>query len=309
MTHAFVKHILLFVLGLYWSVMPRLLCAQGEQFQLVYKFEPNQFVHCEVAHKMTIEIKLGEASQTTYNESKSRKHLRVVAVDQHGNAVLEPMIDHVRMTAKSEQETVVFNSTDGPDKCPPAFQHVLKTIGQPLTRVKVAANGRLLSLGNEYVQQKGGNSIHESDASRNFLVVFPEKPVRIGAAWHDDINVPVEVSAKLKRQITLRRTYRLMAVKDSIAIIGLKTAVLEPIRDPQIKAQLIQRAPVGTIRFDIQMGQIASWESNIDKVVVGAFGLNSSMRAISYRSERRLNLAQIAEKQDGSNSANHTQKQ
>ena len=276
--------------------------AEDESYLLVYKFETNQFVHYQVAHKTTIDIVFGQSKQTTVNESKTRKHFRVITADAD-TALLEPVIDHVRMTAQADDgDPIVFDSSAPAKKCPLAFLNILKTVGKPMSRVKFTTSGKLLAvipfnakpkpIGQpNSQQQKPAN-----DPSRNFLVEFSKERIRVGERWSDDINVDVNLTPKLKKQIVLRRTYLLQSVEGQLATIRLKTAVLSPLNDPAIEAQLIQRTPAGTIVFDIDQGQIVSRKTKIDKVVINPFGPKSSMRAVSIRTERRLNPAEIASK-------------
>jgi hypothetical protein len=274
--------------------------ADAREYRLAYKFAPNQFVHYEVVHDSTITVQYAEASETTFNRSKTRRHYRVMTVDEHGAGQLQLEIDHVEMQVRfGDNEPIVFDS-DSAEPPPRQFEHVKKTVGQPLARFKVAANGRLLDVvrlnATAQPEDKSGD-VPDNDPSRNFLVVFPEKPLRLGETWKDPIVTKVNVAKNLDRPITLHRLYRLESVDGNLATISLSTAVLEPIQNPGVRAQLIQRLPSGTIVFDLEQGIILSRKLSIDKLEVGVFGEKSSMRAVSERTERVLPPAELARKQ------------
>lgn len=282
----------------------------GDAHLLRYRFEPNQFVRYEVAHKMTISTQKGEASETAVNESKTRKHFRVASVDGEGNAVLEPEIDHVHMAARfGEEDPVVYDSESG-EPAPKQFRQVQDSIGKTLARIKVKPNGELISATplHQTVGKGRNASADNADAEKidpnlNFLVVFPERPVRIGETWKDRLTTEVTISGKLKKEVALGRRYTLTSVEDGVATIDLKTSVLTPIHDPGIRGQLIQRTPSGKIAFDLEKGLIVSRELTLDKVEIGVAGPNSSMRAVSRRTERLLLPDEVArttaEKRDG----------
>ena len=277
--------------------------AQEKTFQLVYKFETNQTVHYDVVYKMWITTKKGLVAETAVNESKSRKHFRVVSVDSEKNAVIEPFIDRVWMSARfGDNDPVVYDS-ESDSKPPKQFRSIHQTIGKPLARIKIAPHGEFLKAvpfrnvaGRFKSQPPSGLAADETH--RSFLVVFPQNPIRVGDTWKDTLDVNVTLSPKLKRKVTLRRKYQLVSVENNQATISLVTSVLTPVRDPTVSAQLIQRSPEGTIVFDLKRGFIVSRNLTIDKTVIGALGDQSSMRAKSDLSERLVPPSEIARQSD-----------
>ena len=281
-----------------------------EEYLLRYKFHPNQFVHYTVEHVSTLTSHYPAGKEVVFNETQTQKHFRVVAVDEGGNATLELMIDRVKMTARfNDSEKVVFDSQDT-TKRPRQFQHVMNSIGKPTAQFKFAPDGKLLKIVSSIAPQQDPSAQGTAqqkkaaiDASRNFLVVFPEEPIQVGDEWKDRIQVCVNVTNKLTKLVTLQRRYRFDSVKASLATISLRTSVLTPIKNPMIRVQLIQREPKGTIVFDIEQGRMVSRELKIDRVVVGAAGPKSSIRAVSLRREKLTNGPAIAQK--GSSQSAH----
>ena len=218
-----------------------------------------------------------------------------MAVDELGNATLELMIDRVRMTNRfGDGKLTEFDSQDE-TKRPPHFEHVMTSIGKPTARFRFAANGRLLKVTSSIEPQQdpcgprvSGEEQAADNASRNFLVVFPQDPIQVGDEWSDKFQACVNMTNRFQKRITLLRKYRLDSVVDGEATISMRTSILEHVKEPIIRAQLIQREPKGTILFNIERGRIISRESTVDKVVIGAAGPKSSMRAVSLRREKLI---------------------
>lgn len=263
--------------------------ADDATYILKYKFQPGQFLYYEVENAMTIVTQNGQAKEEVTNTSQAWKQLRVVAVDEAGNVVLEPMVERVKMKAvKDEGDTVSYDSLS--DAEPPIqFRDIKRTIGTAIARVNVSSNGELLQVtplidDNEQLK----DAAKKNDPRLNFLVVMPKTAVKIGETWKDRFQTDVVVEKSLKKEVTLQRTYQLVEVNGSIATIKLKTGVITPVNDPQIEVQLIQRSPSGTIKFDLAEGRIVSMETVVDQTVLGAFGPMSSMSAVTKSIEKLL---------------------
>jgi len=290
------------------GILPALCTLQADEptYLLVYKFQADQTVYYEVKHEMMVHTQLGEASETVTNSSTTRKHFRVASVDSEGVAVLDPVIDRVQMSARfGDNESIDWDSTANSPP-PPQFQRVAETIGKPLARIKVAANGKLLwvlrldpTRRPADATRRTGSDVPDDDPSRNFLVVFPEKPIHIGDSWEDTASVKVAVGRKRHRTIKLRRRYTLKSVTEHVANISVQTTVLTPVNNPEVRAQLIQRTPSGTIVFDLQRGLIVSRELKIDKEEVGIADGRGLMHAKSEHKERLFDPEHIARKPAG----------
>ena len=272
--------------------------GEAEEFSLRYQFSPNQFLRYKVTHNSEITTQFNAATDQTTNETVTRKHLRVTSVAEDGTAVVEPVLDQVQMTAKfSGKPEVRFDSNWDENKIPANFKDTKKIVGKPLARVRVNSRGEFLSVKRLESTTKGGaaQETPDNDPSRNFLIVFPEKPVKIGDSWTDKFKSHVSINKEVQREVELLRTYRLTAVENDIAVISMVTSVVAPIRVPAIRVQLIQREPSGEVRFDLQRGMIVSRTLSVDKTVLDCFGPQSSMRAKSDRKEV-LEDAQVAQK-------------
>ena len=281
--------------------------AAPSTFLLRYDFSQGQFVHYRVRHATTMHIVYGEFKQTTKHQSKSSKHYRVVSVGKDGNAIVEPMLDHVIMSAQSDDdEPIVFDSANGLDDCPQIFRHIMSTVGHPSTTMKFSSMGKLISLNSSKSGKKSRricssgatspginkpNAQEQVDPHRNFLIPLPKEAIKVGHRWSETSNVCVTVGKGLRKQIALRKGYELASVDDGIATIKTKISILAPLRDPSIRTQLIQKTPRGVVKFDIEKGQIISRATSLDNLVIGAIGPKSSLHTISQRTEEMVDKA------------------
>lgn len=254
--------------------IPDVTAAHTGPVVLRYRFHPNQFLHYEVTHEMFISLTAKEITETTINKSISKQHLRIISVNSDGSAVMEPTLDHVRMTSQFDENPVVEFDSGDKNRQPRQFTNVLKSIGKPQGRQRVDARGNIIA--------DDDNS--ESMKSTSLLVPFPEKPVEVGATWNDDYSVNVKVRDKVFRPIKLRRSYTLTRLDGQVARIEFKTAELDNPQDPEIRAQLIQMTPSGTVQFDVKAGKIVAKTIYSDKVEFNIAG--GAMRAVSDRTEK-----------------------
>ncbi len=274
--------------------------ANQPTYELVYRFRANAFLHYDVSHENTITTQVSQASETAINKSVTRKHIRVVSVDGSGTAELEPTIDHVQMTVQFDGNDPVEFDSRNPDKQPEQFSSILKTVGKPSVRIRVDRHGRLLKVTRlDRTQSAGENKdAAANDPVPNNVLPFPDKAIAVGHQWEEEFSVPVSLDRTLKKDVRLSRRFQLDAVEDGIAIVTYKTVVLEPVNNPTMRAQLIQRTPTGQFRFDIQAGAIIEMKASLDRTEIGVIGATSSMRAIMSRTEKLIPPDQVAEGRD-----------
>jgi hypothetical protein len=262
-------------------------------YLLRYQFKKDEVLNYQVDHETTMITTKPEFVEKVSNEVHSRKQNRVVALDSQGNATLELSIEDTKMSAQfGEAQPVSFDSRN-PQDCPESYKVIRDIVGKPLARVRVTPRGELLQsvpLLPLAVMKKAklvkADGTLSDDASRNFLVEFPENALKVGDIWTNVFKVNVSVSRSLTQAVTMQRSYELLEVKDGLATIKLRSGLITPINDGMILAQLIQMSPSGTIVFDIENGRLVSRTLVIDKTEVGVIGGDSSMQAKSKREER-----------------------
>jgi len=120
--------------------------------------------------------------------------------------------------------------------------------------------------------------------------------VAVGEIWKERFDVHARDVNKNLVKISLQRSYKLTEVKNGRAVIELRTAILTPINDSAIAAQLIQREITGKTVFDIEQGLIVSREWSVDNTIINPVGPNSSMRAKSRYREKLLGSEATADR-------------
>jgi hypothetical protein len=258
-------------------------------YLLRYRFRAGDIIHYTVENRSQIELQQGEAVQEVDHQESTNKHYRVISTDDAGNAVLELMIDRVRMTAAVDGGTPVEFDSHTDKVAPAQFVGVAQTVGHPHARIEVSPTGKLLDI--EWLvpaapPASGGLPNEEDAGNLNILVLLPDETVAMGQTWKQRFESEVVVEAPLRKKVTLQRTYRLAAVEGDHATIELQTSIITPLRDPELEAQLIQKTPSGTIEFDLQRGVLLSRSTNLDRTVVGFNGAKSRIRNVTTRTER-----------------------
>jgi len=258
--------------------------------QLKYKFQPGQFVHYEVSDRVRYVTQQGGSAFESLQRNDSSKHFRVVSVDDDGSALLEPIIDRIRMSARlHDQPLVEFDSAK--DKvAPPKFQRHLETVGKPMARFQFAAHGELLAVRviATDVPKATTAAADKADPKMNFLVPLPTEPIAVGHRWKQKFDEPISAGQGLTQQIPMLRQYELMSISDGIATIKFKTSILALLNDPKIQGQLVQQTPSGTIEFDVERGLIRSRKSVTNETVVNALGPQTILQAIGESTEKLI---------------------
>ena len=260
------------------------------KYDLKFQFKQGEKLHYFVRHTMTMYTKFSRGETTDKNEVNEKKHFRIVKVLPDGTAELQTVFDHVRMSATfGENEPVLFDSKWQDKEVPVQFRTVKDNIQKPQAIFTIAPTGELKKL----TQVDPSAAAPESedgtvDQNQNILFPLPANPISVGDSWKETLVVKVMVNKEIQRDVKLLRTYKLDAVKDDMASISFATSILSPVSNPQIRGQLIQRTPSGTIQFDIAKGQMASRVAKTDQSVVNALGEQTVLRAASERVENRV---------------------
>lgn len=282
------------------SVVGVSLAVEGEPISLKYKFQPNQSLHFEYSQDMTFLSKKRQFQEQIKSQTSADKHLRVISVDTDGNALIEPVIDRVRMvSSKDEEPETKFDSLEvakDPETCPPAFRGIMATVGKPMVQIKFSSRGKVLSANGINGGTNAARGL-ENDPSLNFLIVLPEQPIKVGDTWKDDFEVNVQIDKTLKQGIKLRREYRLVKVDGTRAEIELKMGTITPINNPEIDLQISSRIMSGTIVFDHQVGQIISRDVKVDREVINALGDASLVHTTMIQRERSVANPNLAKRE------------
>ena len=274
-----------------------LMADEGETVRLAYKFQPSESLHLEYKQDMTMDIRHPDFKRKMVSQVISNKHLRIISVDANGNTLVEPVIDRTRMTSKQDDDPEsTFDSAEGLDSCPAEYRPLLAAVGKPMVRIKFAPNGKVIEATGLNGATTAARDI-EKDPMLNFLIVFPDQPVRVGETWKDDFEAIAQLDKTLKQGVKLRREYRLLKLNGSQAEIELKTACLTPLRDPMIEMQIAGRLLSGKIVFDHQLGQIVSREMNVESQVLNGAGAKTVVNTVMSQTERLIPNPKLANRE------------
>lgn len=303
LVHRHLRYAVTFSFASLWmlaiSCLAGAMAADTEPVSLKYKFQANQSLHFEYAQDMTFLSKKRQFQEQIKSQTSADKHLRVISVDADGNALIEPVIDRVRMvSSKDDEPEMKFDSLEvakDPEACPPAFRGIMATVGKPMVQIKFSPRGKVLSANGINGGTNAAKGL-ENDPSLNFLIVLPEHPIKVGDTWKDDFEVNVQIDRTLKQGIKLRREYRLANVDGSRAEIELKMGTITPINSPEIDLQISSRIMSGTIVFDHHIGQIISRDVKVDREVINALGDASLVHTVMIQRERSVANPKLAKR-------------
>lgn len=261
----------------------------SNEYRLVYKFKKGQQIHYEVSQVTKRTSRKGPAQQIVKDTVREQKHLTVVDVNDDGSFVLKTVFDRVRMEAKLDEKMVSFDSRKPKSEDPAGFAAFRKQIAKPRFHVLFQANGKLKAV-RRLAAAKGADqdSAGKSNDGSSYLVVFPEKLVKVGSAWRELYTVRLPVSRESTRTIEVLRTYRLNSIEDGVAKITFASSLKTPVRNPELLAKLVQAAPSGTIDFDIENGLILKRTMRVDETVLNHSGPQSLLHTVSKRLEKQV---------------------
>lgn len=247
---------------------------------LRYRFRKGDVIRWKVIHLATTETTIKEQTELSRTRSVAVKAWKVLDVTQNGSATIEHVVEQVEMWQKvSDRDEVRYNSKT--DKVPPPeYVPVSETIGKPLVRAVVTPRGK---------EVKRNRPKENFDLGLGgFVIPFPENPVELGGSWYVPRTIRVKLPEGVVKQIKVRQRYTLQKVLHGVATIEAKTEVLTPVNDPRIEMQLIQDLVRGTIRFDVDKGQVVAREVDWDDTVVEFAGPSSMIKYRARLTEERV---------------------
>ena len=245
--------------------------AADEVVELRYRFREGESLPMRVAHRALTETTMNDTTQTVETMTDSTKTWKVVAVDAAGRATIEQSVDDVVMTSRTSDRGEIRWDAAGAGEPPPGYEAVRASLGRPIVRLVVTADGRV-------IERRELLPCPPAATGDLVVVPLPEGAVRVGHEWTVPQEVVVEAPGGARKAVRTRIRYRLDALADGIATIRVDTTVLTPVDEPALEARLLERIWNGTIRFDLAAGRIVDRATAIDRRVVGFGGPQSSVR-------------------------------
>jgi hypothetical protein len=277
----------------------------AEKYTLRYKFHPGEVLRWQVEHQSKVRATISKDTQSTDTSSTSVKAWQVTDVRPDGTATFEHRVEWVdmRQTLTGRKE-VRYDSRTG-TKPPAGFEDAAKSVGVPLSIVKIDAQGKVLNRQEMKAQKpRPGAAPAKSAPDKSappgegwITIPLPSEPVAVGHTWSLPQNIDIPLPSGGVKKIKAVQQFALESVKTGVATIRVSTDILTPITDPAIESQLVQRESAGIVRFDIDEGRILGQQLDIDKHVVGFRGDASSIHYVNRFCERLLpQEARTAEK-------------
>lgn len=235
---------------------------------LRYKFRPGEQLKWTVDQRVSVETTVSGNTQTAEMATTSTKVWRIKDVGADGSTTFENLAEGIVLRQKlSGRAEIQYNSKT--DKQPPlGFENMAQSIGIPLSRITIDAQGKLLKR-----EHLAGAT---PDGQGQVTLPLPEQPIAIGESWKLPFDLDVPQKDGTFKKIKTQQSFTLEEVKDNVATIRIETQILTPIHDPAIEAQIMQRETTGKVRFDIAAGRVLSQETDVDKQVLGFSGAASS---------------------------------
>ena len=295
----------------------------SQTWKLQYGFQEGQKLRYQTSQKMTLTGILRDKKQVDTSELKQRRVFTVLAVEPDGSARIAMQFENVWMRKQADDRAAVtFDSDMKPSEVPEGFRQVarelkgvapkywLASTGLSLHTIKPASSGEKAAATGVAAEVKS-TSLVEGDSSTNgiqltsatetqttpqeernqsdpgsFLMLLPEKEIKIGQTWKENIIVPARMQNGITVQVSILRTFRLESVEAGIAKISFRCSIESAIRkDVTVAAQLIQATPRGTITFDIARGLMLRREMQYDESVFNALGAETLLTSIGTNTE------------------------
>ena len=256
--------------------------TNGEPHYLLrYKFAANQVLRWQVDHRFEMRTTMGGTTKSAETSTSSTKVWRVHDIDEKGLITFDYKVESIDMRhhLSGSSESHYNSQTDlVPAK---GFEDVARAIGVPLAIVKIDARGRVV--------RREQNPVKSSIPSQGDVTIpMPEAAVAVGEKWTFSHPVDVPTPGGTNRRVVAMQSFELVNVKTGVATISVSTKIMTPVSDPAVEARVIQYETSGTVRFDIDGGQILSQRLALDRGSLGFGGQASSIHYLGRTNEELM---------------------
>jgi hypothetical protein len=248
---------------------------------LRYKMQPGEEIRYHVAHMAKTKTRIRGTEDLSQVHTVSVKQWRVTEIDAEGLMVFEHRVESVEMSQQAgDAEEVRWDSLSG--EAPPVpFESVADRLGKLLVTVRINGRGQV-------IQREDDSSSKANLGMGDITIPLPEEAISVGEKW----SVPREVRVRNRegdvQLIKIRELYTLEKVKTGVATLRVRSEPLTPIRDEEIRSQVVQQMSNGTIRFDLDAGRVIERQLDWDESLVGFQGADSMMEYRARLTEELL---------------------
>lgn len=249
------------------------------KYTLRYVFRPGQVLTWEVLQQASVRTSINDSVETVETVSRSAKAWRVREVKPDGSAVFEHSVDWVDMRQEfGGKKPVRYDSRSG-QRPPMGFEDVAGAVGIPLATVTMDTSGKVLS-------RKRTPLVGTSKIEAEMTLPLPAEAVPVGHTWSKTFEIEVRLPGSVMKKVKAIQKFTLADVKSGVARIDVVNAILTPVRDPAVEAQLIQYGSTGFVRFDMDAGRVLEQQVDLDKRIVGFRGPASNLHYLSRFKEK-----------------------
>lgn len=244
--------------------------ASNDKYSLRYRFRKGDVIRYETTRVGELRIAVGQQSKSDISRVKQIRRFDVTEVDDSGAADLLMRFEFVEMSMQTNDgEPIVFRSDMAPEEVPPCFARMASKLTDAAPHFTVLPTGAPLNAARELIRPE------KEQQETRLMLPLPAEPVVVGEAWKYYNTVKVRISKDVNRGIRLLTSCRLKSVEDGIAKISFQTSSISHVKDPAVKALLIEAFPKGHMTFDIDAGRMIRRVVRNDNSVYGVHGAGS----------------------------------
>lgn len=272
----------MFGLGLFAWTLPAL---AEDAVTLKYRFSPGQVLRYEGTQIMKGESSVSGTKREFNAQTAWVREWRVLGIDEMGNARLSLSILSARVETTAPDGSKIAFDTEQEDPNNP----LRAVVGKPLVEVVLSPFGKIVEIGE--AQRPGAGQFLAF--LRTQLYALPGEAVAAGAAWQNDVSLPLPAPLGQEGEsIRIRQSFRLEKVADSVATINFASGPAEEIKDRARLAAIAQFLPGGKLELDLSRGVLRRVELTLDQKVSDFAGSGSQMQVTgSYREVLQAEVA------------------
>jgi hypothetical protein len=234
-----------------------------------------------VDHRFEIRTSVGGTTKTAETSTSSTKVWRVHDINAKGQITFDYLVESVNMRHRlsGSNEAHYDSKTDFPPG--KGFEDVARAVGIPLAIVTIDNRGKVI----DRVQ----NPVKSAIPSQGEVTIpLPEDAVTVGKKWTFSHPIDVTMPNGTNHRVMALQMFELKGVQTGVATIAMATKIISPISDPALEARVLQYETTGTVRFDIDAGQVLGQKLDLDKGALGFGGQASSIHYLGRTSEDLL---------------------
>lgn len=271
-------------LGLAIATLPSRALADDAQpaptYTLRYRFAPGEELRWQVQHQTKVRTTISGSTQTVETQTRSLKVWKVLEVTPEGQVTFENSVRQIELTQDiTGREQIRYNSqTDS--TAPPGFESFAASVGQPLFRLTMSDRGEVSARQTLFPQAAAEDG--------QLTIPLPQEAIAVGHVWSVPHVLKVPLKSGEVKSIETRQRFALEAVEGGRARIAVATQILNPLNNPEVQVQVVQRCFQGHVEFDLAAGRIVTQQMDLDEQVVGFAGQASSMHYLTRFTEQLL---------------------